>query len=109
MGRQQGIEFTPVGATIENGMDLGGARIYPLSTSFAISPPSEYSNYIGTGNGLPVTPPVAAQIGSTGTGGSVSSAIAAVQAKPFGPDSPLPWLIAGLFGAVIAMHFIHYK
>lgn len=106
MARGSSVEYTPVGSTLQNGYDLGGSRIYPFSTGLAINPPSYYSNYIGTGTGLPVNPPVAAIAGTTG----VASKSADAAAAPFSlMASPLPWVIIGLFGAVAAMHVIHYK
>lgn len=106
MGRAQGVEFAPVGTVLNNGFDLGGARIYPFSTGLAIQPPSMYSDYIGSGQGLPVAPPVAAQSGTTGVTSNALTAKAIT--KPFGKNSPLPWVILGLFGAVFATHMIHY-
>ncbi len=106
MARGSSIEYTPVGSTLQNGYDLGGARVYPFSTGLAINPPSYYSNYIGTGTGLPVNPPVSALSGTTG----VQTHAADAAAAPFSlTASPLPWVILGLFGAVAALHIIHYK
>jgi len=107
MARGQTVAFEPVGTTINNGFDLGGARIYPFSTGLAITPPSMYSDYIGPASGLPVAPPVAAQAGSTGV--AQSSVVANAINKPFGANSPLVWVIAGLFFAVIVTHLVHYK
>ena len=107
MARGSNVDYTPVGATLQNGYDLGGARIYPFSTGLAINPPSYYSNYVGTGTGLPVNPPVAALAGTTGVG---KTGVSAAKAAPFSlAASPLPWVIFGLFGAVAAMHVIHYR
>ncbi len=105
MARGSSIEYTPVGSTLENGYDLGGSRIYPWSSALAISPPSYYSNYIGTGTGLPVNPPVSAISGTTGVASKAADAAAAPLSLM---ASPLPWVIVGLFGAVAAMHVIHY-
>jgi len=99
--------FAPVGAILENGFDNGGARIYPLSTSMAIAPTAFYSNYIGSADALPVAPPVSAL--SSTAGGLGNSSVANAISSPFSKYSPLPWIIAGLFGAVLAMHAIHYK
>lgn len=107
MGRNASIEFAPVGASINNGFDLGGSRIYPFSTSLAIVPPTEYSSYIGPADGVPVAPPVAAQAGTTGVGSN--SVLGKAISNPFGKDSPLPWVILGLFGAIAATHLIHYR
>lgn len=105
MARGSSVEYTPVGSTLQNGYDLGGARIYPFSTGLAINPPSYYSNYVGTGTGLPVNPPVSAISGTTG----VQSKAADAASAPFSlAASPLPWVILGLFGAVAALHVIHY-
>lgn len=107
MGRGQTIEYAPVGPTLQNGYDLGGSRIYPYSVGLAITPPAMYSDYIGSGAGLPVAPPVSAQSGTTGV--SSNSMLASATTKPFGKDSPLPWVIAGMLGAVVATHLIHYR
>lgn len=106
--RGTSVTYSPVGPSLENGFDLGGSRIYPFSTGLAIVPPAMYSDYIGSASGLPVAPPVAAQAGTVGVGVGNSSAAHAIS-NPFGKYSPLPWIILGLFGAVIAMHLIHYK
>lgn len=106
MGRAQAVAYAPVGTTINNGFDLGGARIYPFSTGLAIRPPTQYSDYIGSGAGLPVAPPVAAQAGTTGVGSN--PVLASAVTSPFGKNSPLPWVIGGLFLAVGATHLIHY-
>lgn len=107
MARGQTIEFAPVGTTVNNGFDLGGARIYPWSTGLAITPPAMYSDYVGSAAGLPVAPPVSAQAGTTGV--AASSTYGNAVTKPFGKDSPLPWVVLGLFGAVVATHLIHYS
>lgn len=106
MGRNQNIEYAPVGPTVTNGYDLGGSRFYPISAGLAIQPPVMYSDYIGSAAGLPVAPPVAAQTGTTGV--SQNSMVAKAMAHPFGKDSPLPWVVLGLIGAVAATHAIHY-
>lgn len=103
--RGQNIEFAQVGSQLENGFDLGGARIYPFSTGLAITPPAYYSDYIGNPSGIPVTPPNAALAGTAGA--PTSSALNAM-ANPLGKSSPLLWIVLGLFGAVAAMHALHY-
>ena len=110
MGGKRGstIEYAPVGPTLQNGYDLGGSRIYPFSYGLAIAPPAEYSNYIGSAGGLPVSPPVSALAGTAGTGGRRQSVTNAVNA-PFGRWSPLPWIIGGLILAVVALHLVHYR
>ena len=112
MGSRAGgtIEFAPVGDSLNNGMDLGGARIYPFSTGLAISPPAEYSNYIGSAMGLPIEAPVSATPTTTGMTSTGAVAVSNVMANPMDiSKSPLPWVIIGLFGAVVAMHMTHYK
>lgn len=99
--------FAPVGDQLTNGFDAGGARIYPFSTGLAINPPAMYQNYIGNADSLPVAPPIGSKSSTTGVGAS-SGARAAI-AEPFSKWSPLPWVVVGLFGAVAAMHVIHYK
>lgn len=112
MGRAAGggIEFAPVGPTLENGQDLGGARIYPFSTGLAITPPADYSNYIGSATGLPIEAPVNSTPGTTGMTSTGAVTVSNVMSQPLSlAKSPLPWVIIGLFGAVAAMHLIHYK
>ena len=110
-GRQSGaIEFAPVGPDLENGMDLGGARIYPFSQGLAITPPAQYSNYVGSASGLPIASPVAAMSGTQGMASQGTIDMAGTQSQPLSlTKSPLPWVVLGLFGAVAAMHLIHYK
>ena len=111
MARGSTVEYTPVGDTLQNGYDLGGSRIYPFSSGLAMQPPAYYSNYVGTGTGLPVTPPAAALAGSSGVTSSGSNPTTeTAKASPFSlAKSPLPWVVVGLFGAVAAMHAIHYS
>jgi len=107
MAKGSGTVFAPVGDTLYNGYDMGGARNYPWSVGLAITPPAEYSNYIGSAGGLNVAPPVSALSSTTGQIGDTG--IANAMSKPWSKFSPLPWIVAGLFGAVLAMHHIHYK
>lgn len=107
MGRGVAITYAPVGDTLQNGQDLGGARIYPFSTGLAIKPPAYYGDYIGSGNGLPVTPPTSALSGTAGAGGSY--AVSAAKQNPWGPYSPLPWAMGGIVVALGAMYAIHYR
>ncbi len=111
MARQSGaIEFAPVGSPLENGYDLGGARIYPFSTGLAITPPAEYSNYIGSASGLPIQPPVDSTPATTGLSSMGALQTIAATNNPFSLTmSPLVWVVLGLFGAVVAMHLTHYK
>lgn len=106
MTKRASVMFAPVGDTLENGFDAGGARIYPWSTSLAISPPAYYSNYMGTAAGLPVAPPVSAL---AGTAGAPSSTVSQATSMPWGKNSPLPWVIGGLILAVGATHILHYR
>ncbi len=107
MGRGQPIEYAPVGDTLQNGYDLGGARIYPFSRGLAISPPAYYGDYIGSGTGNPVTPPASALSATAGANGNY--AVAQAKANPWGAYSPLPWAAGGLVVAVAAMYAIHYR
>ncbi len=111
MARQSGsVEFAPVGDSLQNGYDLGGARIYPFSTGLAIQPPAEYSNYIGSASGLPIAPPVDATPNTTGLSSMGALQTMAVTSNPLSlSKSPLVWVALGLLGAVAAMHFTHYK
>lgn len=111
MARGNAMTFAAVGDPLNNGFDVGGARMYPFSTGLAISPPAEYSNYIGNASGVPISPPVEATpmtTGTTSTNGALT--VQAITSAPFDVSkSPLPWVVLGLFGAVAAMHFTHYK
>lgn len=109
-GNRGQVEFLPVGDTLYNGMDLGGARIYPFSMGLAITPPAEYSNYIGSASGPIVVPPVAALEGTTGSpvGGGTAASQHAV-GSPWGRYSPLPWVVAGLVFAILVMWHLHYR
>lgn len=110
-GNQFAATLAPIGPQIDNGYEMGGSRMYPFSTSLAISPPSYYSDYIGTGSGLPVSVPVGGLPDTIGTAGSEqvpSSAAVQAAAHPWGRTSPLPWVVAGL-GALLAVHYLHYK
>lgn len=98
----------PVGANIQNGFDVSGARIYPYSQGLAIKPPSEYSYYIGSAANLPVTPPVSALSGTTGLPSS-SSGVANAIANPFGRYGVVLPVIIGLVFAVGFMHWVHYS
>lgn len=113
MGRGSAVVYTPVGDTIDNGYDLGGSRIYPWSRGLAITPPAMYSNYIGTGNGLPIAPPVASLPSTTGAAGVVAGSApspAAAIAAPMSPTaSPLPWVVGGLILGVGALYALHYR
>jgi hypothetical protein len=109
MGRGQAITYAPVGDSLQNGQDLGGARIYPFSAGLAITPPAYYGDYIGSGTGLPVTPPASALSGTAGASSGGSYAVQAAKADPWGPQSPLPWTIGGVVLAVAAMYAIHYR
>ena len=110
MARGSTVEYTPVGSTLQNGYDLGGSRIYPFSSGLAFQPPAYYSNYVGVGSGVPVTPPAAALAGSSGVTSAGGTNTEKAKAEPLSlTSSPLPWVVVGLFGAVAAMHAIHYK
>lgn len=108
MSKRSSTPFmSPVGDTLYAGVDNGGARMYPISTGLAIAPPAYYGNYIGSGMGIPVNPPVSALSGTTGVS-SANGQVAAAMAQPFGRNSPLPWVIGGLFLAVFGTHVLHY-
>jgi hypothetical protein len=106
MTKRAAMVFSPVGDTLENGFDAGGARIYPFSTGLAINPPAYYSNYQGTASGLPVAPPVSAL---SGTAGAPTNTATQALAHPWGMNSPLPWVVGGLLLAVGATHVLHYR
>lgn len=100
----------PVGATLNNGFDNGGARFYPWSRGLALTPNAQFSKYIGPASGNPVVPPIAALQGTTGTiGAGVSPSDSHAVANPFGGHSPLPWIIGGLTLAVVVMYHKGYK
>lgn len=108
MLRSSGGGPSPVGANIQNGYNVDGARVYPYSTSLAIKPPSEYSYYIGGAANLPVTPPVSALSGTTGLPSS-SNGVANAIANPFGTHGVIIPVIVGLVFAVGFMHWVHYS
>ena len=120
MSRVQG-QSAPIGAppgvavgdTLLNGTNLGGARIYPIREDL-IRPTAQYTQYIGSAGGIPQTPPVAGLTSTAGIADGSRSAVDATPsdgavAAPWGRLSPLPWVIGGLFAAVVAMHLRHYK
>ena len=108
--RSQGVvTFAPVGNGLENGFELGGSRIYPWSTGFAVQPPAYYSDYIGPANGLPVSVPAGSLPDTIGSGDT--SSVAArnhAAAHPWGRTSPLPWAVGGLVLGLAALHMTHY-
>ena len=104
---QGGVTFLPVGPAIDNGFELGGSRIYPWSTGFAVSPPAYYSDYMGPATGLPVSVPAGGLPDTTGISNS-QSAMAEAAEHPFGRTSPLPWALVGLLGATAALYYTHY-
>lgn len=105
-GRSSGtVTYAPVGNPLDNGYDIGGARAYPFSAGLAVTPPVQYSSYIGSGSGLPTTPPAAALSTTAGS----NSAAAHIVTNPFGKSSPLPWVIGGLVVSLGAMYAIHYR
>lgn len=109
--RSQGVlTFAPVGNPLENGFELGGSRVYPMSTSLALMPPAYYSDYIGTGTGLPVSVPAGSLPDTVGSAGDSSIAARNHAAEhPFGRTSPLPWVLVGLGGGLVALYATHYK
>lgn len=108
---QSSLDFGPVGDPLYNGYDMGGARAYPISIGLAIQPSSEYSDYIGTGSGVPTDPPDGSLPDTAGSYGGTSPNGAAVEAAahPFGRTSPLPWVLVGLVGAFLIGHRKHYE
>ncbi len=99
------IEVGPIGPTLQNGMAVGGNNIYPYSKSLAFSPPAQFSTYIGSASGNPITPPVSALRGTTGViGPGANPDGAKAMASPFGKHSPLPWLVGFLLLALLVMH-----
>ena len=108
--RSQGVlNFAPVGGTLENGYELGGSRIYPISTGMAISPPAYYSDYVGPASGLPVSVPAGSLPDTTGASHSSHAASVHAAEHPFGRTSPLPWVVVGLVGGVAALYATHYR
>lgn len=109
MARGNNVSYAAIGPNIDNGFEMGGSRIYPFSTGLAIRPTAMYSDYIGSGQGLPVSPPVGSLSTTIGTAGaSTDAAVVQATAHPWGRTSPLPWVVIGLVGAVAAMHVLHY-
>lgn len=111
MRTQGSIEVAPVGPSLNNGLDVGGARIYPYSTSLAFTPPAMYSNYIGPGTGNPITPPVSALVGTSGViGAGVDPGAAKAVAHPYSlRHSPLVWVAGFLVLALLVMHRKGYR
>lgn len=110
--RAAAIDVAPVGDSLYNGLDVGGARIYPFSQGLAIQPPAYYSNYIGSGGGLPITPPVSALEGTSGgnpIGGGASPSDQQAQAHPFGRHSPILWILAAFILTLVVMYVNGYR
>lgn len=110
-GNQSMATFAPIGPQIDNGFEMGGSRLYPFSMGMALQPPAYYSDYIGTGSGLPVSVPVGGlpdTIGAAGSEQVPSSAAVQAAAHPWGRTSPLPWVVAGLL-AIYGVHILHYS
>ena len=108
--RAQGnVSYAPVGPTIDNGFELGGARNYYWSQGFALSPLAVYSDYIGPGTGLPVSVPAGSLPSTSGSVSTHQAAVSEVAEHPFGRNSPLPWAAIGLAGGLAALWAIHYK
>lgn len=99
------VDYGPVGPELQNGFDNGGSRFYPYSRGLAVTPPSMYGNYIGSGQGIPVMPPVAALSATAGTGPAMTKA----ELMPFGKWSPLPWVLLALVLIPLALYHTHYK
>lgn len=100
----------PVGPTLNNGFDNGGARYYPWSTGLALRPNAQFSRYIGPASGNPIVPPVAALEGTTGwIGAGNTPSDSKAMASPFGAHSPLPWIVGGLVLATLVMYHKGYK
>lgn len=99
------IDFGPVGPSLNNGYDVGGARIYPFSKSLAYSPPAMYSNYIGPASGNPITPPVSALVGTSGViGAGLDPSSQQAVSNPLGKHSPLLWVVGFVVLALVVMH-----
>ena len=103
------ISYAAVGPSIDNGFEVGGSRFYPWSTSLAIQPTSYYSDYIGTGTGLPVSVPAGSLPDTSGALPTSHAAAAEAAEHPWGRTSPLPWAVVGLVGGVAALWAVHYK
>lgn len=109
MGRGATVSYLPVGTQQNHGYDVGGARIYPFDAGLAIAPPAMYGDYIGDASGLMVTPPVAALTTTAGAPPGAAALAGHVAANPWGPYSPLPWVIGGLVVGLGALYAVHYK
>lgn len=109
MARGASVSYLPVGQRLENGHDVGGARIYPFDPGLAIAPPAYYGDYVGDGAGLMVTPPVAALTSTAGAPPGAAALAAHVSANPWGSYSPLPWVIGGLVVGLGALYAVHYR
>ncbi len=91
---------------------VGGSR-FALFSNYAFNPIGYGPTAQGIPYALPSVPPVYGQ-GGGGQGGSndgmMGNAVVAAASKPFSVKwSPLPYVLGGIFAAVLALHWLHWS
>lgn len=92
---------------------IGGSR-FALLSNYAYNPIGYGPTAQGIPYALPSVPPVYGQ-GGGGQGGAMmdagtGQAIMAATANPFHPKwSPLPYVLGGIFAAVLLLHWLHWS
>ncbi len=90
---------------------VGGSR-FALFSNYAFNPVGYGPTAEQVPYALPSVPPVYGQ-GPTALGGDSGAtyqAIGAASSNPLHPKwSPLPWVLGGIFAAVIGLHFLHWS
>ncbi len=91
---------------------VGGSR-FALFSNYAFNPIGYGPTAQGIPYALPSVPPVYGQQGG-GQGGAMGAgdtqAIMAASSNPFHPKwSPLPYVLGGIFAAVLLLHWLHWS
>ncbi len=89
---------------------VGGSR-FALFSNYAFNPIGYGPTAEQVPYALPSVPPVYGQGTALGgdTGATMQSAMVAA-ASPLHPKwSPLPWVLGGIFAAVLGLHFLHWS
>ncbi len=90
---------------------VGGSR-FALFSNYAFNPVGYGPTAEQIPYALPSVPPVYGQ-GATALGGSGSDTLAAASmaaSNPLHPKwSPLPFVLVGIFAAVLSLHWLHWK
>lgn len=89
---------------------VGGSR-FALFNNYAFNPVGYGPTQEQVPYALPSVPPVYGQGTSLGgDSGATMQAAALAQQKPLsGKWSPLPWMLGGIFVAVIGLHWLHWS